>query len=64
MVATIVPFDVERILSGAPIVLEKPAQEIKKVAPVAVQVPVGPISHYAEDVVITTLIQHQLFQSS
>ena len=50
VVATIVPFDVERILSGAPIVLEKPAQEIKKVAPVAVQVPVGPISHYAEDV--------------
>ena len=50
VVATIVPFDVERILSGAPIVLEKPAQEIKKVAPVAVQVPAGPISHYAEDV--------------
>jgi amino acid transporter len=50
VVATIVPFDVERILSGAPIVLEKPAQEIKKVAPVAVPVPAGPISHYAEDV--------------
>jgi amino acid transporter len=50
VVATIVPFDVERILSGAPIVLEKPVQEIKKVAPVAAPVAAGPISHYAEDV--------------
>ncbi|CAN2171341.1 PotE Amino acid transporters [Candidatus Nanopelagicaceae bacterium] len=50
VVATIVPFDVERILSGAPIVLEKPVQEIKKVAPVAAPVSAGPISHYAEDV--------------
>jgi amino acid transporter len=50
VVATIVPFDVERILSGAPIVLEKPVQEIKKVAPVAVPAAAGPISHYAEDV--------------
>ena len=50
VVATIVPFDVERILSGAPIVLEKPAQEIKKTAPIAVPVTPGPISHYAEDV--------------
>ena len=50
VVATIVPFDVERILSGAPIVMEKPKQEIKKVAPVAAPVSAGPISHYAEDV--------------
>jgi amino acid transporter len=50
VVATIVPFDVERILSGAPIILEKPVQEIKKVAPVAAPVAAGPISHYAEDV--------------
>jgi amino acid transporter len=50
VVATIVPFDVERILSGAPIVMEKPRQEIKKVAPVAAPVSAGPISHYAEDV--------------
>jgi hypothetical protein len=50
VVATIVPFDVERILSGAPIVMEKPKQEIKKVTPVAAPVSAGPISHYAEDV--------------
>lgn len=50
VVATIVPFDVERILSGAPLVMEKPVQEIKKVAPVAAPVSAGPISHYAEDV--------------
>lgn len=50
VVATIVPFDVERILSGAPIVMEKPKQEIKKVAPVVAPVSAGPISHYAEDV--------------
>jgi hypothetical protein len=50
VVATIVPFDVERILSGAPIVMDKPKQEIKKVTPVAAPVSAGPISHYAEDV--------------
>ena len=50
VVATIVPFDVERILSGAPLVMEKPVQQIKKVAPVAAPVSAGPISHYAEDV--------------
>jgi len=50
VVATIVPFDVERILSGTPIVLEKPVKEIKKTAPVAAPVSTGPISHYAEDV--------------
>ena len=50
LVETIVPFDVEIILSGAPIVMEKPKQEIKKVAPVAAPVSAGPISHYAEDV--------------
>jgi hypothetical protein len=50
VVATIVPFDVERILSGAPIVMEKPRQEIKKVAPVAAPASAEPISHYAEDV--------------
>ena len=50
VVATIVPFDVERILSGAPIVMEKPKREIKKVTPVAAPVSAGPISHYAEDV--------------
>jgi amino acid transporter len=50
VVATIVPFDVERILSGAPIVMEKPKQEVKKVTPVVAPVSAGPISHYAEDV--------------
>jgi len=50
VVATIVPFDVERILSGAPIVMEKPKQEIKKVTPVVAPASAGPISHYAEDV--------------
>jgi amino acid transporter len=50
VVATIVPFDVENILSSAPLVMEKPKQEIKKVAPVATPVSAGPISHYAEDV--------------
>ena len=50
VVATIVPFDVERILSGAPIVMDKPKQEVKKIAPVAAPVSAGPISHYAEDV--------------
>ena len=53
MVATIVPFDVERIASGksmftapakpAPVVATKPAQ---KTAPVDVE----PVSHYAENV--------------
>lgn len=50
VVATIVPFDVERILSGAPLVMEKPVQQIRKAAPVAAPVSAGPISHYAEDV--------------
>jgi amino acid transporter len=57
VVATIVPFDVERILSGAPIVMEKPKQEIKKVAPVAAPVSAGPISHYAEDVMPIGAVQ-------
>jgi hypothetical protein len=57
VVATIVPFDVERILSGAPIVMEKPRQEIKKVAPVAAPVSAEPISHYAEDVMPIGTVQ-------
>ena len=57
VVATIVPFDVERILSGAPLVMSKPVQEIKKVAPVAVPTTAGPISHYAEDVTPIASVQ-------
>jgi hypothetical protein len=57
VVATIVPFDVERILSGAPIVMEKPKQEIKKVVPVAAPESAEPISHYAEDVMPIGTVQ-------
>ena len=57
VVATIVPFDVERILSGAPLVMDKPVQEIKKAAPVAVPTTAGPISHYAEDVTPIASVQ-------
>jgi amino acid transporter len=57
VVATIVPFDVERILSGAPLVMDKPVQEIKKAAPVAVPTSAGPISHYAEDVTPIASVQ-------
>ncbi|CAB5031134.1 unannotated protein [freshwater metagenome] len=52
VVATIVPFDVERILSGAPLVIDKKEKKLAtvatiKAAPVAPSP--GPISHYAED---------------
>jgi amino acid transporter len=57
VVATIVPFDVERILSGAPLVMEKPVQEIKKVVRVAAPVSAEPISHYAEDVMPIGAVQ-------
>ena len=52
VVATIVPFDVERILSGAPLVIDKKEKKLATVAPIKAA-PVapspGPISHYAED---------------
>ncbi|MSZ38263.1 MAG: amino acid permease [Actinobacteria bacterium] len=60
VVATIVPFDVERILSGAPLVIDKPVKEIKKVAPIKaapVVASAGPISHYAEDVTPIAAVQ-------
>ena len=53
VVATIVPFDVERILSGAPLVVHNKDKKIETVAPVKVAPVVtsaGPVSHYAEDV--------------
>jgi len=52
VVATIVPFDVERILSGAPIVVHAKEKKLETVAPVKaapVAATAGPISHYAED---------------
>jgi hypothetical protein len=52
VVATIVPFDVERILSGAPIVIDRKEKKIATVPPVKaapVVASAGPISHYAED---------------
>lgn len=52
VVATIVPFDVERILSGAPIVIDRKEKKLVTVAPVKtapVVASAGPISHYAED---------------
>ena len=54
VVATIVPFDVERILSGAPLVVHNKDKKIETVAPVKVAPVVtsaGPVSHYAEDVI-------------
>jgi amino acid transporter len=51
-VATIVPFDVERILSGAPLVVHNKEKKLTTVAPVKaapVVAAAGPISHYAED---------------
>jgi len=53
VVATIVPFDVERILSGAPLVVHNKDKKIETVAPVKaapVLTSAGPVSHYAEDV--------------
>ncbi len=53
VVATIVPFDVERILSGTPITIDRKEKKISTVAPVQskpVEASAGPISHYAEDV--------------
>ena len=60
VVATIVPFDVERILSGAPIVIEKKEKKISTVAaikssPIVTQQ--GQISHYAEDVTAIASVQ-------
>jgi hypothetical protein len=52
VVATIVPFDVERILSGAPIVIDRKEKKLTTVAPVKpapVVASPGPVSHYAED---------------
>ena len=52
VVATIVPFDVERILSGAPLVIDRKEKKLVTVAPVKtapVVASAGPISHYAED---------------
>jgi len=52
VVATIVPFDVERILSGAPIVVDRKEKKLATVAPVQSKLVVTsaePISHYAED---------------
>jgi hypothetical protein len=52
VVATIVPFDVERILSGAPLVVHNKEKKLATVAPVKaapVVAAAGPISHYAED---------------
>ena len=53
VVATIVPFDVERILSGAPLVVHNQEKKVEKVAPVKpapVSAPAGPVSHYAADI--------------
>ena len=53
VVATIVPFDVERILSGAPLVVHNKDKKVERVAPVKaapVAAASAPISHYAEDV--------------
>ena len=52
VVATIVPFDVERILSGAPLVVHNKEKKLATVAPVKaapVASSAGPISHYAEN---------------
>jgi hypothetical protein len=54
VVATIVPFDVERILSGTPLVVHNQVKKnIEKVAPIKAEpvvTSVGPVSHYAEDI--------------
>jgi RecG-like helicase len=60
VVATIVPFDVERILSGAPIVIEKKEKKISTVAPIKsspIVTQQGQISHYAEDVTAISSVQ-------
>lgn len=52
VVATIVPFDVERILSGAPLVVHNKEKKLATVTPVKaapVASSAGPISHYAEN---------------
>jgi amino acid transporter len=60
VVATIVPFDVERILSGAPIVVDRKEKKLATVAPVQSKLVVTsaePISHYAEDVMPIGAVQ-------
>jgi amino acid transporter len=60
VVATIVPFDVERFLSGAPIVVDRKEKKLATVAPVQSKLVVTsaePISHYAEDVMPIGAVQ-------
>jgi amino acid transporter len=60
VVATIVPFDVERILSGSPIVVDRKEKKLATVAPVQSKLVVTsaePISHYAEDVMPIGAVQ-------